>query len=149
MTKSLSAPILIASDHAGFELKQYLIENLQKLGYNLEDLGCDDAGTSVDYSDFANKLCEKIIAKKSNRGILVCGSGIGISIAANRFKEIRAALCITEEMAELSRKHNDANIICLGARLTEKQVALDLVKKFLATEFEGGRHANRVAKLSK
>lgn len=144
-----SLPITIASDHAGFELKQYLIENLQKSGYTIEDLGCDNAETSVDYPDFANKLCEKIIAKKSNRGILICGSGVGISIAANRFKEIRAALCMNDEMAKLSRKHNDANVICFGARLISKEVAFHSIKVFLTTEFEGGRHENRVRKLSK
>ncbi len=148
MAKITTSPILIASDHAGFDLKKSLITNLQTLGYQIIDLGCNNAQDSVDYPDCANKLCAEIIAEKSSRGILICGSGVGISIAANRFKPIRAALCVNEEMAKLSRQHNDANVICLGARLTDSTVALNAVKTFLTTEFEGGRHERRVAKLS-
>ncbi len=141
--------ILIASDHAGYDLKQSIIKNFENSAeYILNDLGCDSAMVSVDYPDFAQKLSQKIIAKKANFGILICGSGIGISIAANRFKEIRAALCVDKNMAELSRKHNNANVICLGARLTAPDLALELIKTFLTTEFESGRHENRVKKLS-
>ena len=144
-----SLPVLIASDHAGFNLKKFLVQELEKVGFTLLDLGCDSANKSVDYPDFAQKLAKKIIAKKAKFGILVCGSGVGISIAANRFKEIRAALCANAKIAKLSRLHNDANIICLGERLTAPKAALAAVKVFLTTEFEGGRHEKRVAKLSK
>ena len=144
-----SLPILIASDHAGFNLKEFLITELKKAGFAPIDLGCDSAEKSVDYPDFAQKLAKKIIAKKAKFGILVCGSGVGISIAANRFKEVRAALCANAKVAKLSRLHNDANVICLGARLTAPSAALNAVKVFLKTEFEGGRHERRVAKLSK
>ena len=142
-------PILIASDHAGFNLKKFLIAELQKTGFSLLDLGCDSAEKSVDYPDFAQKLAKKIIAKKAKIGILVCGSGVGISIAANRFKEVRAALCSNAKIAKLSRLHNDANVICLGARLISPLSALRAVKVFLETEFEGQRHEKRVLKLSK
>ncbi len=144
-----SFPILIASDHAGFDLKKFLVEELEEDGFAAIDLGCDSAEESVDYPDFAQKLAKKIIAKKAKFGILVCGSGVGISIAANRFKEVRAALCANAKIAKLSRLHNDANIICLGARLTAPKAALAAVKTFLTTEFEGGRHERRVTKLSK
>lgn len=140
--------IYIASDHAGFELKQYLIQELSKIKISIIDLGCDSAEKSVDYPDFAQKLCKKI-KLKSDFGILVCGSGVGISIAANRFKHIRAALCYNKILAKLSRAHNDANVICLGARITKPAAALASVETFLNTDFEDGRHAKRVAKLSK
>lgn len=144
-----SLPIAIASDHAGFNLKKFLIEELQKIGFIIDDLGCDSAEKSVDYPDFAQKLAKKIVAKKTDFGILVCGSGVGVSIAANRFKEVRAALCANVKTAKLSRLHNNANVICLGERLTSPKVALAATKAFLTTEFEGGRHERRVAKLSK
>jgi len=141
--------ILIACDHAGFELKAILLKKLSSLGFSAIDLGCNSAEESVDYPDFAKKLAQKIIAKKAKQGILICGSGIGISIAANRFKQVRAALCYNVEAAKLARKHNDANVLCLGARSTSPRLALSILKAFLATEFEGGRHEKRVAKLSK
>lgn len=144
-----SPNILIASDHAGFELKEFLVAELTKLGFKITDLGCDSATKSVDYPDYAQKLCKKITAKNQLRGILICGSGIGISIAANRFKHIRAALCHSVKSSKLSRMHNDANVICLGARLLKNKTALSMVKAFFSTEFEGARHAARVAKLSK
>ncbi len=137
--------LYIASDHAGFALKSFLIKALAE--YNIIDLGCDSEN-SVDYPDFAKKLAKKI-KNKSDLGILICGSGIGISIAANRFKHIRAALCYNAKSAELSRLHNDANVICLGARLIANKTALAAVKIFFTTKFEGGRHVKRVAKLSK
>lgn len=143
-----SPPILIASDHAGFNLKNFLITELTKSGFRLIDLGCDSAEKSVDYPDYAQKLSKKIIAKKAQFGILICGSGVGISIAANRFKEIRAALCANAKIAKLSRLHNDANVICLGARFTAPSSALKATKVFLKTEFAGERHQARVAKLS-
>ncbi len=147
--KKISEKILIASDHAGFVLKQTLIEELTKLGFMAIDLGCDSAEKSVDYPDYAQKLCKKITDKNNLRGVLICGSGIGISIAANRFKNIRAALCTSKEMAKLSRAHNDANVLCLGARLTKNKTALSILKTFLTSEFEGARHATRIKKLSR
>jgi ribose 5-phosphate isomerase B len=148
-SKKLPNKILIASDHAGFALKKFLIEELSKLSFKTVDLGCDSAEKSVDYPDYAKKLCQKITTKNQLRGILICGSGVGISIAANRFQNIRAALCHSSNVTKLSRAHNDANVLCLGARITKNKPALSIVKAFLSTEFEGARHAARIAKLSK
>lgn len=141
--------IFIASDHAGFELKDFLIKELINLGFNPLDLGCENPKTSVDYPDFAKKLCLKIRENSSDFGILICGSGIGISIAANRFKHIRAALCYNLKSAKLAREHNDANVICLGGRILKHEPALAMVKAFLATQFKGGRHEARIEKLSR
>ncbi|MBO4405443.1 MAG: ribose 5-phosphate isomerase B [Alphaproteobacteria bacterium] len=128
--------IFIASDHAGFELKEYL-----KNHFDLLDLGTHSA-ESCDYPVFAKKLIVRL--KEGDRGVLICGTGIGMSIAANRFQNVRAALCFNEEMAVLSRQHNDANVIVLGARMISKEVARKCVEKFLATDFEGGRHQRRL-----
>jgi len=128
--------IFIASDHAGFELKEYL-----KTQFNLLDLGTHNA-ESCDYPVFAEKLCNQM--KASDKGILICGTGIGMSIAANRFKNIRAALCFNEEMAILSRQHNNANVLVLGARIISPETARNCVEKFLTSDFEGGRHQRRV-----
>ena len=136
--------IAIASDHAGFELKEILKGEIRALGFEAHDLGTNDTA-SVDYPDYANRLCERIIS--GGKGVLICGSGIGMSMAANRHKHIRAALCYDGLAAALSRKHNDANVLCLGARLTGIDVAKDTLKQFLTTEFEGGRHAKRIEKL--
>lgn len=146
MKKSPAQKILIASDHAGFPLKKFLIEQLTELGFKAIDLGCDSAEKSVDYPDYAQKLCKKLDAEF---GILICGSGIGISIAANRFKHIRAALCHNAKSAKLARAHNDANVLCLGARVVKNKTALSIAKAFLSSKFEGARHERRVAKLSK
>lgn len=146
--KSGSKKIYIAADHAGFSLKQFLIAELTKLGFTTVDLGCDSAEISVDYPDFAKKLAQKI-KNKNDRGILICGSGIGISIAANRFKHIRAALCTSIKLAKLSRAHNDANVICFGARIVSPKITLASIKAFLSTDFEDGRHRKRVEKLTK
>jgi ribose 5-phosphate isomerase B len=140
--------IAIASDHAGFDLKSLVIREL-KTEYQIDDLGCNDSQTSVDYPDFATKVAERISKKDADFGILICGSGVGISIAANRFKEVRAALCHNQKTAKLSRQHNDANVLCLGARIIKEASALKMVKTFLKTKFEGGRHTKRVEKLSK
>ena len=148
MKNIIAKKIFIASDHAGFDLKQILIQELAKLKINAVDLGCDSSEKSVDYPDFAQKLSKKI-KENSDFGILVCGSGIGISIAANRFKHIRAALCHNAKAVKLSRAHNDANVICLGARMITPKTAISAVKTFLNTEFEDGRHGKRVKKLSK
>ena len=128
--------IFIASDHAGFELKEYL-----KNHFDLSDLGTYE-NSSCDYPVFAKKLCSQM--KENDKGILICGTGIGMSIAANRFKNIRAALCFNEEMAALARQHNDANVLVLGARIISAETARNCVEKFLSTDFEGGRHWRRV-----
>ncbi len=144
----ISKKIAIASDHAGFELKAILIEHLVKNNYKIEDLGCSSAAVSVDYPDFAFAVAKKIVEKKADFGVLICGSGIGVSIAANREKQVRAALCMDENMAKLSRLHNDANIICFGARLISQDASIKALETFLNTEFEGNRHEVRVKKMS-
>ncbi len=138
--------IAIASDHAGFELKGQLKQELQTLGYEALDLGPDSIA-SVDYPDFANRLADAIKTGKAARGVLICGTGIGISMAANRHRHIRAALVHDVTGARLTRQHNDANVLCVGARLIGADVAKDCLRVFLTTDFEGGRHQNRVAKL--
>lgn len=139
--------IALASDHAAIQLKAMLTAHLAALGYEVLDLGTHD-NASVDYPDYANALALAIIEGKAQKGILMCGSGIGMSIAANRHKEIRAALCADGLSAELSRRHNDANVLVLGARLIGEEVAKECVTRFLKTEFEGGRHQKRVEKMS-
>lgn len=136
----------IASDHAGFELKSYVIKILQQMGHNVEDLGPQDS-QRVDYPDFANLLCESVLKNNKSFGILICGSGIGMSIAANRHKGIRAALCHEPYSAALSRAHNDANVLCLGARIVGEGMAEGILKSFCDNVFEGGRHTARVEKL--
>jgi ribose 5-phosphate isomerase B len=140
--------IYIACDHAGFNLKTNIISYLKNSNFKIIDLGCRSASVSVDYPDYAKKLAVKI-KNKSDIGILICGSGIGISIAANRFKNIRAALCHNVKSAKFSRLHNDANVICLGARFIKEKTAITILKSFLSTNFEGNRHEKRVEKLSK
>ena len=137
--------IFIASDHAGFKLKKYIVARFSKK-QKIIDLGTysDD---SVDYPDFAKKLSKKIISNKGSFGILVCGSGMGMAITANRTKNIRAALCYNIKNTKLSRLHNNANIITLGERLINKNKAFNLIKIFLSTKFEGGRHLKRVKKM--
>ena len=142
-----SETIAIASDHAGFELKNELIDDLMGRGFTILDLGADSL-ESVDYPDFGYALAGALKEGKAKRGVLVCGSGIGISIAANRHPEIRAALVHDALGARMSRLHNDANVICFGGRMVGPDVALDCLKIFLETEFEGGRHSHRVDKLS-
>lgn len=144
-TEAKWTAIFIASDHAGFELK----EKLKVLAPDLpwQDLGPTDT-TSVDYPDYANKVTTKVIGQPTSLGVLICGSGQGMAIRANRNPKIRAALCLTEEMASLARAHNNANVLCLGARLTDGKTAAAILESFLKTTFEGGRHERRVAKLS-
>ena len=140
-------PIAIASDHAGFELKSLLAKELEGAGHSVLDLGTYGP-ESVDYPDFGVALAQVIELGKAERGVLVCGSGIGISIAANRNASVRAALCHDETTARLAREHNDANVLALGARTTGIEVAKQCLKTFLATDFEGGeRHERRVGKL--
>jgi ribose 5-phosphate isomerase B len=139
-------PVAIASDHAGVELKQTLAEQLQALGHAVLDLGTD--GTeSVDYPDYGGYLAAAIEDGRAERGVLVCGTGIGISIAANRSRHVRAARCANTTDARLARQHNDANVLALGARTTGVEVAKDCLQVFLDTAFEGGRHQRRVDKL--
>jgi ribose 5-phosphate isomerase B len=138
--------IAIASDHAGFELKEALKGTLEELGFSPLDLGTDGPA-SVDYPDFAGNLASALAEDKAKRGVLVCGTGIGISIAANRHRHIRAGLVHDVTTARMTRLHNDANVLCLGARIIGLDVAKDCLRVFLETDFEGGRHQNRVAKL--
>ncbi len=138
--------VAVASDHAGYALKELLAACLRAWGHEVLDLGTDGE-TSVDYPDFGNALGEAIEAGRASVGVAVCGTGIGISIAVNRHKGVRAAVCHDVTSARLSREHNDANVLALGSRLIGRQVAEDSLKAFLETAFAGGRHARRVAKL--
>ncbi len=142
-----SEMIAIASDHAGYELKQTLVQHLRDEGFEVQDLGAHGTD-SVDYPDFADAMADALSAGPAQRGILVCGTGIGISIAANRHRHIRAALCGNTTEARLCRQHNNANVIALGSRTLGQEVAADCVRIFLATAFEGGRHERRVSKMS-
>lgn len=139
--------IAIASDHAGFALKSTLKSDLETAGYIVLDLGTDGPD-SVDYPDFGHAMGDAIADGRADKGVLVCGSGIGISIAANRNPAVRAAVVTDSLTAKLSRRHNDANVVCFGERLVGEEIARDALKAFLNTEFEGGRHARRVGKLS-
>ena len=138
--------IFLSSDHGGFELKEKVKSFLIDNNFEYEDLGCTSL-EPVDYPDFAKLLSNKIKDKNNSKGIIFCGTGIGISIAANRFRHIRAALCTSVEMASKSRKHNDANVLALGGRILEDKLALEIVKEFLQTDFEAGRHSLRVDKI--
>ena len=138
--------VALASDHAGFEMKEALKEYLSGRA-EIIDLGAN-SDESVDYPDFGKAMGEAITEGRAERGILICGSGIGVSIAANRFPAVRAALCTSSEMAHLARQHNDANVLALGARLTDLETAKSCVDDFLHVEFEGGRHQRRVDKMS-
>ena len=138
--------IFISSDHAGYNLK----EQIKRKFYNkflFEDLGTDNPKTSVNYPDYAHKLSKKVSNNSKNLGILVCGSGMGMSMAANKHKKIRAAVCYSIKNAKLSRLHNNANIITLGSRLTKKNIAFKCIEVFVKTKFEGGRHKKRVNKI--
>lgn len=137
--------VAIAADHGGFELKESLKKNL--ISVVLTDLGTFN-GDSVDYPDFGADLAKRIASGEFDRGILICGSGIGISIAANKIKGIRAALCHNAYTAEMARRHNDANVIAMGGRVVDEKTAVEMTKIFLNTDFEGGRHARRVEKIS-
>lgn len=136
----------IAADHAGYDLKQHLISKFPEL--KIEDLGTHNPDR-VDYPDFADRVAAKIESDPNAIGILVCGSGQGMAIRANRYAKVRAALCWSEEVAQLSREHNNANILCVGSRFTAPALAELILKKFLSTQFEGGRHAGRVDKLGR
>ena len=138
--------IFISSDHAGFKLKEELKKHFKIIKLNFVDLGPVN-DNSVDYPDYAHKLAKKVKVSKNNVGILVCGSGTGMNIAANKHKNIRAALCFNTKSTKLSRLHNDANIITLGSRLITKKNAIRFVSVFLKTKFDGGRHLKRIKKI--
>tara|TARA_B100000579_G_scaffold403103_1_gene386860 strand:+ start:25 stop:450 length:426 start_codon:yes stop_codon:yes gene_type:complete len=138
--------IFISSDHAGYNLKEQIKKKFSKK-YRFQDLGTNSSKVSVNYPDYAHKLCKKIINNTSNMGILVCGSGMGMSMAANKHKKIRAAVCYSTKNTKLSRLHNNANIITLGSRLTKKNTAFKCIEVFINTKFEGGRHKKRVKKI--
>ena len=138
--------IFISSDHAGYKLKSQIIKKFSRR-YSFHDLGTDSSKISVNYPDYAHKLCKKVSLNNANKGILVCGSGMGMSMAANKHKKIRAAMCYSVKNTKLSRLHNNANIITLGSRLTKKNIAFKCIDTFINTKFEGGRHKKRVKKI--
>ena len=138
--------LYISSDHAGYNLKEQIKKKFNKR-YTLYDLGTDNSKVSVNYPDYAHLLCKKVANNPKNMGILVCGSGMGMSMAANRHKKIRAAMCYSVKNTKLSRLHNNANIITLGSRLTKKNTAFKCIEAFINTKFEGGRHKKRVKKI--
>jgi RpiB/LacA/LacB family sugar-phosphate isomerase len=138
--------IAIASDHAGVDLKDRIVKFLQGLGQPVEDFGTHNQD-SVDYPDYGLQVAQAVSEGKAERGILICGTGIGMSIVANKFPGVRAALCYDPFTAEVSRRHNDANILVLGGRVLEGKTALEIVRLWLATGFDGGRHARRLAKI--
>ena len=138
--------VYIASDHAGFTLKEQIKKKFSNK-INIIDLGTDNSTTSVNYPNYAHQLCKKVSLDNKNIGILVCGSGMGMSMAANRHKKIRAALCYSVKNTKLSRLHNNSNVITLGARLIKKELAFKCINVFLNTPFESGRHLKRVKKI--
>ena len=138
--------IFISSDHAGFNLKEQIKKKFSKK-YKFQDFGTNNSKVSVNYPYFAHRLCKKVSNNSKNIGILVCGSGMGMSMAANRHKKIRAAVCYSVKNTKLSRLHNNANIITLGSRLTKKNTAFKCIETFVNTKFEGGRHTKRIKKI--
>lgn len=143
----LSKPIAIGSDHAGFEMKEFVISFIEGKDLAFKDFGAPSAD-SVDYPDFAHPVAKAVASGEYAFGILLCGSGNGVAITANKHQDIRAALCWDDEIASLARKHNNANIICIPARFVSESVAEEMVDVFIKTIFEGGRHASRVGKIS-
>ncbi|GIV39993.1 MAG: ribose 5-phosphate isomerase B [Thermonema sp.] len=139
--------VFIGSDHAGFEYKEAIKKMLAEAGYRVEDVGTHSS-ESVDYPDYAHPVAQAVEEGKAHRGILICGSGNGVCITANKHAKVRAALCWNEEIARLARQHNDANVICLPARFVSLEEAKAMVKTFLTTGFEGGRHERRVNKIA-
>lgn len=139
--------IAIGSDHGGYELKELILKYLQDNGHEPVDCGCHSL-ESVDYPDFAEKVCFEVRSNVCEAGILICGTGIGMSIAANRYTDIRAALCHEAFTSRMSKEHNNANVLCIGARVVGSEVALDIVRVWVSTEFAGGRHQLRLDKMS-
>ncbi|MEI6949961.1 ribose 5-phosphate isomerase B [Paraflavisolibacter sp. H34] len=146
-TFDLSKPIAIGSDHAGYVYKEKIVEFLTRKGIAFKDYGTYSE-ESADYPDFAHPVAGAVQNSEAAAGILVCGSGNGVAITANKYKDVRAALCWEPELAELSRQHNNANVLCLPQRFVSVDAALHMVETFLNTEFEGGRHEKRVGKIS-
>lgn len=142
----MTEEILIAADHAGFEMKAKLESELRKMGYGVKDLGTNSA-ESTDYADFAHPLAKDISQGKHKRGILLCGTGLGMSYVANRYPHVRAAVTWSPEVAQLARQHNDANVLVLPARQVNDQLAIEILHKWLTTPFDGGRHERRVEKI--
>ena len=145
----MSEKIYIGADHAGFGLKQKLVDELKRLGYEPMDVGPKNLDPQDDFPDFANPVAQAISKGEAKRGILTCGTGLGMSYTANRFPKVRAAVAWNPEIAELARKHNDANVLVLPARFVSDDEALDILHKWLDTQFEGGRHQRRVEKIEK
>ena len=140
--------IAIAADHAGVELKKILVAELEQAGYQTQDLGTHEA-LSCDYPDFAHALASSVARGEVPRGVLVCGTGVGMSMSANRHQGVRAVVCSEPLSARMSRKHNDANVLCLGARVIGVDTAREILDAFLRTEYEGGRHTRRVGKIER
>jgi ribose 5-phosphate isomerase B len=147
ISKAAGETIPIASDHAGFEQKERLIEELSRLGFTPQDLGAKSEIPGDDYPDYAHPLAQEVSRGLARRGILLCGSGIGVDIVANRYPHVRAALSWMPEIAELSRRHNDSNVLVIPARFVSTDEAVEIMKRWLTTEFEGGRHERRVEKI--
>lgn len=139
--------LAIGADHAGFDYKQQIQQELESMGYEIEDFGVHNDG-SADYPDFAHPVASFVEANPDSRGILVCGSGNGVAMAANKHSGIRAALCWNEELTRLARQHNDANVLCIPSRFVSPQMTSAMIRLFLTEKFEGGRHARRVGKIS-
>jgi ribose 5-phosphate isomerase B len=135
--------LVIGSDHAGFEMKEFIKKELTRLGISFNDVGALTFNANDDYPLFAARVASAVSRKKASRGITICGTGIGASITANRFKNVRAALCLTPKMARLSREHNDANVLVIGGRITPRNTAASILKAWLTTPFSGGRHERR------
>ena len=140
--------VAIGADHGGFELKELVVALLEEEGQEVLDKGCFSSD-SVDYPEYAEKVCSSILDGEAERGILICGTGIGMSLAANRHQGIRAALCHEIFTAEMSRRHNDSNILCMGGRVIGPALAFEMVKTWLATPFDGGRHSRRISMFDK
>ncbi len=139
--------IYIGADSAGYNLKCEVIKHLTESGYEVVDMGCDSTA-SCHYPEFASKVCEAALSDKNSFGILICGTGIGMSMCANKYRGIRAALCGDTFSARMTRMHNDANVLCLGARVIGSHLAFDIIDSFFGAEFEGGRHAIRVGMMN-
>ena len=140
--------IIISNDHAGVELKKEIVRFLEEKGYIVENVG-ENAGQSVDYPDVIHPVAKAISKSNKKKGIIMCGTGNGVSMVANKYKGVRAGLCWSKEIAELIRRHNDANVLSLPARFLTNKQAIEIVKTFLETDFEGGRHERRVKKINK
>jgi ribose 5-phosphate isomerase B len=143
----VSEQIPVASDHAGVEMKERLVAELKKLGYDARDIGARDSSTPDDYPDYAHQVARDVASGKVKRGILLCGSGIGMDIVANRYRGVRAALAWKPEIGGLSRRHNDANVLVLPSRFMSNEEAVATMKEWLNAKFEGGRHERRVKKI--